>query len=120
MTDMEIVEFDAVKNNAEFPMSVIISAYTHALNNPNVRILRHGDTLCFLEATTGEFHFVNAARFNEFITNVKAILKQMEQLGLKEAKTNFKNPRVLDVADATGYDVTTEYRGDSYYMTVRF
>lgn len=122
MTPEEIVKIDASKNNKEFPESVVMKAFQHLQESPNIRMLQYGNTILVLEQLSleqFEFHFINAEKYGKFCINVKRLLLMAKEQGVKMMMTDFKNPRIIDVASTTGADYSIQETPDGYTMTVR-
>lgn len=119
----DIVNIDAKRNHKGVPTSTVVYAFNKLRKTENVKLLRYGNSLLFVERPPNkpvEFHFVNAAPFDTFVQNVKKLLEKVKALGVTEMRTYFTNPRIIDAAKDTGlnYEVHKQ-NNDEYIMIVR-
>lgn len=126
MTDLDIVIADHAKNHSEFPLEECLLAYELALLDPTFKRYRNGNSLLFIRnfgKGCGHFHFVNADRTAAFIDNVKACMAKAKDDGFHTLTTDYTNPKVTEVAKATGLNIEYDTRNvggkDKLWLIVR-
>jgi hypothetical protein len=118
MTDLEIVQIDAAKNHSDVPVEAVYKAFDYASTDPTISIYRCDKSILLIDPT-GDFHFINAATFDEFVANVKTLFELAKLDGFKDVHTTFTNPRIIDVANTAKVDYTVTKQDDTYFMKVR-
>lgn len=121
MTDIELVEADWKKNNSEFSLQKCLDAYTNMRSDADWFWYRAGDTMMLVRRVGehhGVFHFVNAARMEQFIDNVIACGEQCKADGFREITTIFSNPKILQVVERTPFKHFVVFQNMQYTMRV--
>lgn len=117
MTPKEIIAADAAKNHKDIPLEKHIERIGGVLANGG-QIVQQGNTLFMFKADkkgSVEFHTYNADPADQYLENIRTFFRMLKKIGAKMAHTQYKNPKLSDIARALAPEFKSKITKNGMY-----